>query len=130
MNPKAKGEITEAVILAELMKRGKVVLLPFGNNQRYDLLIDDGGTFTRVQCKTGRLINHCVRFYTRSVNGFTGKKRGYRGEIDLFMVYCPDNQKIYAINVNDAPESEMYLRIHPSRNGQRVGVFFASDYEY
>ena len=42
-NPKAIGEMTEAVILAHLILRGDGVLLPFGNNQRYDMVIDRGG---------------------------------------------------------------------------------------
>ena len=38
MNPKAKGEITVSVILAELVKRKVQVLLPWGDNQRNDFI--------------------------------------------------------------------------------------------
>lgn len=54
---RSKAEKTEAAILARLSGReGVTILLPFGGgNGRYDLVIDDNGTFSRVQCKTGRL---------------------------------------------------------------------------
>jgi hypothetical protein len=54
---KSKAEKTEAAILARLSgQEGVTVLLPFGGgNGRYDMVIDDNGTFYRVQCKTGRL---------------------------------------------------------------------------
>ena len=29
---------------------------------------------------------------------------GYRGEADLFGVYCPDTREVYLVPVNDAPE--------------------------
>jgi hypothetical protein len=35
------------------MASRKSILLPFGENTRYDLLIDEGDRFVRVQCKTG-----------------------------------------------------------------------------
>lgn len=38
------------------------VLTPFGENTRYDLVLDDGEHLTRVQCKTGRLRNGAVIF--------------------------------------------------------------------
>lgn len=41
------------MILARLVQAGKMVLVPFGENQRYDLLIDEGDVFVRVQCKDG-----------------------------------------------------------------------------
>jgi PD-(D/E)XK endonuclease len=36
MNPKMIGEISEAQVLAAFLQAGEVVLLPSGDNQRYD----------------------------------------------------------------------------------------------
>lgn len=54
---KSKAEKTEAAILARLSgQEGVTVLLPFGGgNGRYDMVIDDNGTFYRIQYKTGRM---------------------------------------------------------------------------
>ena len=35
-----------------LHEAGCAVFLPFGENTRYDLVIDDGVSLQRVQCKT------------------------------------------------------------------------------
>ena len=52
-HPVDVGHRTEAAILSELVRRGYAVLLPFGVNQRYDLVLDLEGRFVRAQCKTG-----------------------------------------------------------------------------
>jgi PD-(D/E)XK endonuclease len=53
-HPVDVGQRTEARILAYLVAHGYGVLLPFGVNQRYDLVLDLNGRFVRAQCKTGR----------------------------------------------------------------------------
>jgi PD-(D/E)XK endonuclease len=116
-NPKAVGERSEAMVLAGLLKNGEVVLQPFGDNQRYDLVVERDGKFLRVQCKTGRLKNGCVRFYTRSVNYIKGKvvKEAYYGQADIFGVYCPDNDKIYLVPVDQVGKDACHLRIDPAK---------------
>ena len=129
-NTKTVGERSEAHILAALLEKGMAVAVPFGNNQRYDLVLDTGSALIRVQCKTGRLHDGCVVFKACSVNGFTGKQRGYRGEADIFLVYCPQNKKIYRIPVSEAPQSEARLRITPlKKKAPTSGVRFAVNYE-
>jgi hypothetical protein len=106
------------------------VLLPFGVNQRYDLVLDSGRGFLRVQCKTGRLRDGVIRFSAQSVQSNTARTRAkaYAGEVDLFAVYCPDNDRVYVIPVEEVPATAMYLRVEPPRNRQRKGVRWAEDY--
>jgi PD-(D/E)XK nuclease superfamily protein len=55
-NANSIGEISEAAIIARFLLLGYVVLIPYGGNQRYDLVIEDmEGQFWRVQCKTARI---------------------------------------------------------------------------
>ena len=50
------GDLTEFTVLLALLRKGYRVLRPVSSASRYDVVIDNGeGTFTRVQCKTGRL---------------------------------------------------------------------------
>ena len=49
------------------------MLIPFGDNQRYDLVVEREGNFVRVQCKTGRvrkegqiLFNTCSSYVHRA----------------------------------------------------------------
>jgi PD-(D/E)XK endonuclease len=130
-HPVDVGLRTEGAILSELVRRGYNVLVPFGVNQRYDLVLDCGGRLLKAQCKTGRLRNGAVQFSSQSVQSNTRGSRilSYAGQVDLFIVYCPDNQRVYAIPANDVPNRGMYLRVSPPRNRQTKRVRWAKEYE-
>ncbi len=129
-NSKTVGERTEAIILAELLKAGYVVLLPFGDNQRYDMVIEVDGRFERVQCKTARLVrNSVLSFKTCSTYAHRGRpSRGYRGEAELFGVYSPDTRKVYLVPVDGVGEYEGTLRLDKPKNGQVHGIRMAEQY--
>jgi hypothetical protein len=130
-HPVDVGLRTEAAILAELVRRGYHVLVPFGTNQRYDLVLDLNGEFIRAQCKKGRLRNGVIRFGARStrLNSRGVFSRGYVGEVEIFLVQCPETNRIYAVPVEDVPPTEGWLRVRPTRNGQKEHVRWARDYE-
>jgi PD-(D/E)XK endonuclease len=125
------GQRVEAAIVLELVKREYDVLTPVGFNHRYDLVIDCGDRFLRAQCKTGRLRNGRILFATRSVRTNTRKVqfRGYAGEIDLFLVFCPDTDRVYAVPVEEAATTLGSLRVAPTANNQSKRVVWAADYE-
>jgi PD-(D/E)XK nuclease superfamily protein len=135
VHTKVIGSTTEAVVLAEFLKAGYRVLLPFGEDHRYDLVIEAGGHFLRVQCKTaspcGNGDRSCVRFHAYS-HRFTGGKfsgrEAYAGQADLFAAYSPDTQQVYVLPVDEVPETDVWLRLTPARNGQRTGVRMAEDH--
>ena len=129
-NPKAVGERTEGQILAAFLRAGKVVLTPFGDSQRYDLVIDEDGKFTRVQCKTGKIVNGCVRFPTCSNNWNNGTRKNYRGQVEIFAVYVPQNGKIYTVPVDAVGIKGCNLRLEPTKNRQEKDVRWAKDYEF
>jgi hypothetical protein len=105
--------------------------MPFGNNHRYDLVLDLEGKFVRVQCKTGRLRRGVVLFAARSVRVNTKRVyfRDYQGDVDLFVVYCPDNDRVYAVPIDDATSTAGALRVDPPANGQSKNIRWAADYE-
>ncbi|HET9162384.1 MAG TPA: group I intron-associated PD-(D/E)XK endonuclease [Solirubrobacterales bacterium] len=129
-HPVDVGQRSEGAILAQLVRHGYRILLPFGVNQRYDLVLESDGRFLKVQCKTGRLRDGAVRFSARSVQSNTActRAKAYSGEVDLFSVYCPDNDRVYVIPVDEVPATAMYLRVEPPRNRQCKGVRWAEDY--
>ena len=48
MNSKDKGNIGEALVLAEFTKRNIQVCIPFGDNVRYDLVADFHGKLQKI----------------------------------------------------------------------------------
>ena len=131
-NPKAVGDRTEGIVLSELVRLGKHVLIsPFTENVRYDLVVEEHGCFVPVQVKTGRLNCYgAVQFHSCSVRrGGLGGRRPYRGECELFAVYCPETDQVYYVPVTECGSTETVLRIRTPRNGQLKGVRWARDYE-
>ena len=116
--------------MAAFVKSGYSVLLPFGDNQRYDMVIDRGKGFERVQCKTGRLRDGAIRFNTYSSYAHRGKpRRTYDGQIELFAVYCPDNDAVYVIPIKEVDVStELSLRVASPKNSQSLRVRWAKNY--
>ena len=130
LHTKDVGSITEALILSKLLQLGEKVLIPFGDNRRYDLLIDkENGSFIRIQCKTALFRTGCVQFSTCSHNKRI-KGDDYKGDADLFIVYCPPLNKYYKIKVDECNVGTMYLRIDPPKNNQKVGIRYAVDFEF
>ncbi len=129
-NSKAKGEVSEALIIGKLVSLGYSVSIPFGNNQRYDLILDNGGDLIKVQCKTGNLSRGCMTFPACSTNGFTGKRKNYREDVDVFAVYCQELDKYYLVPVDIAGISYGHLRyLKTKHTSNMVNVNWAKDYE-
>lgn len=137
-NHKAVGERSEAIIIARLIEVGYNVYLPFGDNLRCDLIIEDADEkLWRVQCKTGWLQDDgaCIEFKTASSYYHTraGKmgysKKDYRGQIDFFASYCPNTKGVYLIPVDHVPLTKGRLRLIPTENNQEKNVRWAKDYE-
>jgi hypothetical protein len=132
-HPKTIGDRTTLAVLAALREIGYSTLVPFGENTRYDLVIDDGERLYRVQCKTGRLRRGAVIFPTCSSYAHHPNpkmlQRDYKGEIDLFAVYCPETTDVYLIPIDDVEaKRRASLRVLPSRNNQRQRIRDANDY--
>lgn len=133
-HPKAIGDRTTLAVMLALEEAGYAFLIPFGENTRYDLAIDEGSRLARVQCKTGRLRQGAVRFRACSSYAHHSNPRApyrdYLGQIDYFAVYCPETEGVYLIPIEDAPlRHEGALRVDPPRNSQRRRIRLASDYE-
>lgn len=50
-----KGLTTELICMQKFIELGYIVSVPYGNNSRYDLLVDNGTTIWKIQCKTAKL---------------------------------------------------------------------------
>lgn len=138
--PKAKfcskevGERTEAIIIAKLMECGYIVLIPFGNSQRYDLVIEDNDChFWRIQCKTGRYRGGTIIFETsRALNEYqrNWERKSYRGEVDFFAVYSKDFGKVYLVPIDEFGDNRRgFLRVDQPNRGVLPSTRWAVDFE-
>ena len=132
-HPKVVGDRTTLAVMLALHDAGYRVSVPFGENTRYDLIVDDGAALGRVQCKSGRLYRGAVEFAVCSSYAHhrqpRERRRDYIGQVDAFAVYCRQTGGVYLIPIEDLPVRRLArLRHEPARNGQRKGVRDAATY--
>ena len=130
---KSKGDISELSVAVALAKIGYLVSKPLGENQRYDLIADDGERLHRVQVKTGRVRGGVMMFSCCSTHGHrrTGNlaTRPYTGQIEMLAVYCPQNEKVYLLPEADLTRTKIQLRLVAPRNNMTKTIRWASRYE-
>ena len=130
-NPKAVGERSESAVLNRFIHKGYSVSIPFGNNQRYDLIVDRDGKLWKVQVKTGCFRNGCVSFRPCSTNGFTGQHKDYVGQIDAFAVYCPETKVCYWVPIDVCGSSMVCLRVDPPPcGGKQRNIRWAKEFQF
>ena len=130
-NSKDVGDRTEAKVVYQLLAAGCSVSIPFGDKDKYDLVVDDGESLHRVQCKTAwQNKPETIRFNTHSQTTKNGSyhEETYHGEVDAFLVDYPETDTLYWVDIDEATGQKMELRFeadidHPSIN-------WAEDYEF
>jgi hypothetical protein len=128
MGTAERGNAAEAAVLAAFAQRGFHVLIPFGDGQPYDLVVELETSMLRVQCKRAWPSKGCLLFNSHSTDHGQGR-RSYRGLADIFGVYFPPNKEVYLVPVHEINAVKGWLRLEPTRNNQRRGVRFAADYQ-
>ena len=132
-NTKTKGNKAEVSVLAEFVKNNIPVLLPFGDNEKYDLVIEINKEFKSIQVKHGRIRNGCI---IADIRHRIGVKRisyeTYFNKIDIIAIWCEDNDKIYLVSVQDfGNKTHARLRIDNPKNNSCISkVYWAKDYEF
>ena len=126
------GTIGEQVLITEFIKHGIDVLLPIGDNQPYDIVILYNGRFMKVQVKTTENIKDGkMVFSTNITNPHKKTCRKYiNEEIDLFGLYCIENNYIGLMEYKDYTAKDTIIRIEHTKNNQRLGIKLADDYKF
>lgn len=132
LNSKQKGNLTELQCLTAFYEQGCHVSLPYGENSRYDMIVDVNGKLLRVQVKTSSLKKedeNAIEFSCRStrVNSQGTVSNKYTSdEIDYFATFWKG--VCYLIPITECSVSKT-LRFAPPKSGQIKGISFAKDYE-
>ena len=132
LNSKQKGNITEVECMLAFLKLGYNVLMPYGDCERYDFVVDIEGKLLKIQVKTssdshideGYIIFKCANKTTKE--GQFVRHPYTKEQIDYFMTFY--NGQCYLIPVEET-STEKRLRFTPPKNGQLKGISFAKDYE-
>ena len=130
MNTKQKGMISEVAIIKKFLEYGWNVSLPYGENQRYDMIVDIDDSLHRVQCKTATLKEGVLVF--SCCNATTNEQRphgNYKGQIEFFAVYSPDLDKCYLVPIDEVGITQANLRIAEAKSKQQKKIRWAKDYE-
>ena len=127
MNVNQKGNLTELLVMAEAIKKGYIVSVPYGDCNRYDQIWDDGQKMFKVQVKTARWKDERhigITFNCYSVAN--GKKCRYSSDdIDYFATFWED--KCYLIPVSEcSSEKTLWFELSPHNY---MNSTMAKDYE-
>ena len=130
--PQKRGQATEAIVRAAFAVCDVPVLVPTSDDEPYDLVVEVGGRFHRIQCKTAyRKSEETVAFETVSRTRQRRERydrRGADGRAEYFAVYDPINDNRYLVPVSDAASGTMEIRFRTPKNGQHAGINRADEY--
>lgn len=131
MNTKQKGDIAEAQVIAAMLKDGFSVLIPFGDRNRYDFVLEENGEYLRIQVKTGSRCGKSLRFKSCSTTTEAGRVKHvhYKGQADVFAVYDPISGKIYLVPVENCGERDTRLSLNGKPRNQHKPLL-AVDFEF
>lgn len=109
LNPSQIGDITELKCQVFLIEHGWNVLIPVGNHQKYDLVIEKNGKFYKIQVKhampeeTGFLVR---TKYEIRIEGKVKKQTYSVKDVDYFMTEC--HNKFYMFPVFGTTETRFW----------------------
>lgn len=134
INSKMKGQLSEARALYEFQKRNIPVCIPWGDNERYDMIAEFNGKFNRIQVKTSNEErNGAICCYCRSSTNHTTNKNltTYVDDVDYFVFVNQTYDLVAIVPIEEiGDKKQIRLRIQPTANGQTTNVRFFSDFSF
>jgi hypothetical protein len=127
-----KGELGEAMVLADLQRKGYGVAIPFGHDLPFDLVLirKDTGALERVQCKYTESDGKQLDVRCVSTSAWVAHTYGAH-EVDWIAVFDLTTSRCYYVHSSTwAGLTRPKLRLAPPANGQRKGTRPAEAYLY
>lgn len=105
MTTKQIGNIGEAMALTNFVKWGIPVYIPFGDNERADLIADFNGKLQKIQVKTSEKCEN-GKFNFSLISSTTHRKNGVKhiyteDEIDFFCLYNLESDVLMLVPIQD-----------------------------
>jgi hypothetical protein len=97
---KARGDVAEYKVVAELLERGKTVLMPCGDRLPYDVAVDSSGKLLRLQVRRawlcqGKFVVDVRRSQTNRLQ-WRHTKHG-PDDYDFLIAWIPESTVFYVI---------------------------------
>ena len=132
-DPNHKGNVAEAAIALAATKLGIPVLRPLAEHTRYDMAFDLGSRLLRVQCKwaprRGEVVTVNLMTSRYKPSGEQVRVPYTADEIDAVAVYCEEIDECFLLPIRPlAGRRAVYLRLAPTKNGQRASLNWAAHY--
>lgn len=125
-----KGEIGEAMVLADLRRRGYGVAIPFGHDLPFDLILvrPETGALERVQCKYTESDGRVIKVKCHSSSDWVAY--AYTSDsVDWIAVYDMTTDRCYYIHSSTFNGlGDLNLRLVPTVNNQRRRIRWARDH--
>jgi hypothetical protein len=127
-----KGEIGEAMVLADLQRKGYGTAIPFGHDLPFDLILirKPSGELERVQCKYTESDGRVIDVRCSSTSAWVHHTYS-ASEVDWIAVYDATTSRCYYVHSSIwTGMTRPTLRLVPAANGQQRGVRLASAHLY
>ena len=131
MTTKERGNLTELLCLCEFAKLGIKTSIPYGEDCKYDFIIDVNGHLLKVQCKTSHKLENGEGFTFKcesivvNTKKITSNKYTTK-DIDFFATI--DNGQCYLVPVEECGVQKNLRYCYP-RNGQKKNISLAENYK-
>lgn len=126
----AKGELGEAMVIADLARHGLGVAVPLGHSLPFDLLLirDGGRSVERVQVKYTRSDGRSLSVRCTSHSEWV-RYRYAADQVDWVATYDETTATCYYVHSSEwGGMAHLTLRLSPPRNGQTRGIRWAKDH--
>ena len=131
-----KGLVTELQCILDFTQLGYRCLTPVDDSSKYDLVVDTGNKFLRIQCKTASWAKDTaeekVAFMISTCCQTTNTKQTTRHkysetEIDYFYTWF--NGQGYLVSIKEATGVSFRWRYEYPKTGQKQGIHIADNYK-
>ena len=122
-----KGKLAESLVMAEAIRRGFIVSVPFQEDCSYDLILDTGERLLRVQVKYTKSDGNVIKVSCQSCNNWQTKHYD-ENTIDAFICYDATAKLFLYLGPELFRQRTVNFRLEEPLNNQVAGVRFAKDH--
>ena len=111
------GITTELIVAQKFIEKGYIVSIPYGNNSRYDMIVDTNKDCYRIQVKHASLNDNGSYTVNTSntVSTTTGNLRKYynKEDVDFIVTVIEDQMVVIPVEMIEHSQSKIFRTVLP-----------------